>query len=113
MNGRCGKGVGSCKNGERCSKYGWCGKTDKHCNLEEGCQSKFGKCESITIKITKTKTLIQTPSKGTSTEKCGKKHGSCKEGYCCSKYGWYGKSKDYCEKVKGCQSKFGECWKYE
>jgi len=67
---RCGKGIGSCKNNECCSKYGWCGKTDKYCKVEEGCQSEFGKCELKSVKITaivtKIKTVTQRPSLRTS-----------------------------------------------
>jgi len=40
--GRCGDGVGYCKQGYCCSKYGWCGKTDQHCGA--GCQTEFGQC---------------------------------------------------------------------
>jgi len=43
--------------------------------------------------------------------KCGKGYGKCPDDYCCSKYGWCGKSKDYCS--TGCQSKFGQCSKEE
>ncbi|ORX82974.1 hypothetical protein BCR32DRAFT_292287 [Anaeromyces robustus] len=42
------------------------------------------------------------------TDLCGKQYGfHCHTGYCCSKYGHCGKSKDYCE--KGCQGNFGKC----
>ena len=27
-----------------CSKYGWCGKTEKYCDVDNGCQSEFGRC---------------------------------------------------------------------
>jgi len=108
-NNKCGKGIGSCKKGECCSKYGWCGKTDDYCG--KGCQSEFGKCKSTvttvttTTTTTKTNTPTPTPSKG----KCGKGYGSCKKGECCSKYGWCGKTNDHCEISKGCQSEFGDC----
>jgi len=107
--GKCGKGVGSCKKGYCCSKYGWCGKSDRHCKVEEGCQSEFGDCKKVTVKVTKVKTVTKSKSKG-STNKCGEGYGSCKEGYCCSKYGWCGKTDDYCSLSKGCQSEFGECY---
>jgi len=42
--GQCGNGYGKCPNGECCSKYGWCGKSNKHCAVDQGCQSEFGKC---------------------------------------------------------------------
>lgn len=41
--------------------------------------------------------------------RCGEGFGSCKEGYCCSRWGWCGKSKYYCDKILGCQSEFGHC----
>jgi len=109
--GKCGKGIGRCKSGECCSKYGWCGKSNRYCNVKEGCQSEFGKCHQksrhfrVTTTVTKVKTVMsKIPGK------CGKGYGSCKEGYCCSKYGWCGKSSSYCSKSKGCNSKFGKCW---
>jgi len=42
--------------------------------------------------------------------RCGKGYGVCEEGYCCSKYGWCGKSTMYCTVEKGCQSKYGQCF---
>ena len=46
VNNRRGKKFGNlkCPSGECCSKHGWCGKSDIHCNVSEGCQSEFGKC---------------------------------------------------------------------
>jgi len=41
---RCGKGYGSCKSSQCCSKQGWCGSTTKYCSKAQGCQSEFGKC---------------------------------------------------------------------
>jgi len=91
--GRCGKDYGGavCKSGYCCSKYGYCGTTEDHCELTKGCQSEFGDCS--------------TKKSG----QCGKGIGSCPSGYCCSKYGWCGKSSDHCLASKGCQSSFGEC----
>jgi len=41
-------------------------------------------------------------------DRCGSKFGTkCPSGKCCSKYGWCGKSSDYCG--AGCQSEFGKC----
>lgn len=45
--GRCGEGFGKCKNSQCCSKFGWCGTSDLHCTVAEGCQTKYGKCSSI------------------------------------------------------------------
>jgi len=89
--GKCGKGIGSCRKDECCSKYGWCGKSNDHCG--KGCQSEFGKCNNDN-EISK-------------DGRCGKGIGSCKKNECCSKYGWCGKSNDHCG--KGCQSEFGKC----
>ena len=44
---RCGKEYGNCDTGECCSQYNWCGTTEEHCGA--GCQSKYGKCNSIII----------------------------------------------------------------
>jgi len=106
---RCGPKYGKCKEWECCSKYNWCGVTEKHCSIEAGCQSEFGKCNQRKTK--KVKTVIKTTTKAkTHPWKCGGGIGSCKKGYCCSKYGWCGKSEAYCSKEKGCQSEFGRCW---
>jgi len=40
---RCGPNYGACSNSKYCcSKYDWCGTSDKHCG--EGCQPKYGIC---------------------------------------------------------------------
>ena len=38
---------------------------------------------------------------------CGKGYGRCMDGFCCSKYGYCGKTEEYCG--DGCQSEFGIC----
>ncbi|ORX98448.1 hypothetical protein LY90DRAFT_519980 [Neocallimastix californiae] len=46
-----------------------------------------------------------------SSDKCGSKKDGiymCKRSYCCSKYGYCGKSSAYCD--SGCQSRYGKCW---
>jgi len=110
---RCGEGIGKCRKGECCSQWGWCGRSDKHCLIEEGCQSEFGKCktnvEKATTTIVKTVTKTKEQSPTVIYGKCGEGYGSCKEGYCCSKWGWCGKTDAYCSKEKGCQSEFGIC----
>ncbi|ORX45645.1 hypothetical protein BCR36DRAFT_414499 [Piromyces finnis] len=136
---RCGKGYGKCMEGYCCSKYGWCGKSSEYCAVEEGCQSEFGICNgrtnilnnktesSVTVNVEKEKTeesvIITTEDKKKPSEedkkktseddswRCGKDYGKCMEGYCCSKYGWCGKSSEYCAVEDGCQSEFGTCWK--
>jgi len=41
--------------------------------------------------------------------RCGKNHGRCDNGQCCSKYGWCGTSEDFCQYDK-CQPEYGLCW---
>jgi len=81
--------------------------------LQEGDLTDLKSCsESTTINtiattITTTITITASP---TSTDgKCGKEYGNCSSDYCCSIYGWCGKSDDYCSVSRGCQSKFGKC----
>jgi len=94
-NGRCGSKDGKCPNNECCSKYGYCGRSEKHCGT--GCQSEFGQCGTSS-----------TPSLPTSTNgRCGSKDGKCPKNQCCSKYGYCGTSDKYCG--NGCQSEFGKC----
>jgi len=93
-NGKCGKVDGRCPTGQCCSEYGYCGKSEKHCYLEQGCNSEFGECKS---------------GKVTSSSRCGVNDGHCASGKCCSKYGWCGTSEDHCSLDKGCQSEFGDC----
>jgi len=115
-NGKCGEEDGKCPEGQCCSKYGYCGTSDKHCTT--GCQSEFGECKVASTTTTKSKTTTKTTttkittttktSLPTSTNgKCGKSDGQCPSGQCCSKYGWCGKTDEYCG--KGCQSEFGQC----
>jgi len=94
---RCGKDFGNthCPAGECCSKYGWCGTSDRHCSRSSGCQSEFGQCHGSDKVPVGTK------------DKCGKGYGKCGKGKCCSKYGWCGKGDAYC--AAGCQKKYGLC----
>jgi len=121
-NGKCGAKDGVCPTGECCSKYGYCGRSEKHCGT--GCQSEFGQCninKTTTTKTTKTTTKKSTSTKtttkrSTSTKssyptstngKCGPKDGKCPTGECCSKYNYCGRSEKHCG--TGCQSEFGQC----
>jgi len=108
-NGKCGEEDGICPYGTCCSKYGWCGTSDKHCG--SGCQSEFGKCNSSTTTITATTTTPTTTIKPfytiSTNGRCGEKYGVCPGGECCSKYGWCGSTDNYCG--SGCQSGFGDC----
>ncbi|OUM63279.1 carbohydrate-binding module family 18 protein, partial [Piromyces sp. E2] len=90
--GRCGKGYGKCPSGQCCSQNGFCGITDRHCLLTQGCQSEFGVCFRL---------------KYTVDGSCGPEAGRCPAGQCCSKYGWCGSSSSYCD--AGCQSAYGTC----
>jgi len=92
-NGECGKGKGKCPSGQCCSKYGYCGTSDKHC--KSGCQSEFGTCKT------------NNEGKISTNGKCGKEDGKCPSGKCCSKYGYCGTSDKHCK--SGCQSEFGTC----
>jgi len=43
-------------------------------------------------------------------KRCGCNFGiSCPKGYCCSKYGYCGKTDEYCYVGNGCQHRFGKC----
>jgi len=93
-NGRCGNGNGRCPDGECCSKYGYCGKSEKHCYPSNGCQANLGDCFNYPV----------------STDgQCGPDHGRCPDGQCCSKYGYCGNSDKHCLISKSCQSDFGKC----
>jgi len=95
-NGKCGATDGKCPSGQCCSKYGYCGTTEKHCST--GCQSEFGQCGNGN-----TSTSIPVSTNG----KCGAKDGKCPSGQCCSKYGYCGTTDKHCS--TGCQSEFGQC----
>jgi len=60
---------------------------------------------STIVNVTTTDKPAPTIVKG----KCGDGYGKCPSDYCCSKYGWCGKTDDYCATSKGCQSEFGKC----
>jgi len=86
----CGKGIGTCPEGECCSKYGYCGTSSDHCENTLGCQKDYGSCYAST------------------SNRCGKEYGRCSKAYqCCSKYGYCGEGSDYCG--TGCQSAYGLC----
>ncbi|ORX80363.1 L domain-like protein [Anaeromyces robustus] len=109
----CGKVYGNCPKGYCCSKYGWCGKSSKYCSINEGCQPEYGICSenNTTSKTTSKISTTTDKSKPSDTNKsyCGKVYGNCPKGYCCSKYGWCGKSSKYCSIDEGCQPEYGIC----
>ncbi|RDI83503.1 hypothetical protein Vi05172_g6437 [Venturia inaequalis] len=90
---RCGKDFDDavCQQGQCCSARGWCGTSDNHCKVENGCQ---GSCK---------------PS-GVGANRCGTQAGGrvCDPagefGDCCSKNGFCGTSHAHCDKNQGCQS---------
>jgi hypothetical protein len=88
----CGYGVGRCSGNQCCSKYGYCGNTDSHCDLSKGCQTDYGLCYA------------------SEPDRCGEGVGLCKEGFCCSRYGYCGKEDKYCNLNKGCQMDYGLCY---
>lgn len=92
VNGKCGKFDGKCPNGECCNSYGYCGNSDRHCLISEGCQSEYGYCSTHTL---------------SNSSRCGTTEGRCPIGQCCSKYGWCGTGSNYCG--IGCQTSFGIC----
>jgi len=93
-NDRCGNGNGRCSPGKCCSKYGYCGNTEKHCYPSNGCQSKLGVCFNVPV---------------STNGKCGPKDGHCPNNECCSKYGYCGNSDKHCFVSNKCQSEFGRC----
>jgi len=118
LDGRCGKDFGVCREGYCCSKWGWCGNTDFHCNAEKGCNSKFGTCNTVDTTVDQNgdtngnkdiETEIQENAKVSLDGRCGEEFGVCREGYCCSKWGWCGNTDFHCSIDNGCNSKFGAC----
>ncbi|ORY85216.1 hypothetical protein LY90DRAFT_302423, partial [Neocallimastix californiae] len=89
----CGKGIGSCIDGECCNSEGYCGISDDHCSIDKGCQKEFGVCNSQS-----------------GVGECGENFGRCPNAeHCCSKMGFCGASDDYCSLKKGCQPEYGLC----
>jgi len=118
--GRCGENRGKCMKGYCCSKYGWCGKSDKYCKISKGCKPDYGKCNSdVKIEDSKDEPIEDNEDNEDNDEdneiaistdgRCGENRGKCMKGYCCSKYGWCGKSDEYCKISKGCKPDYGKC----
>ncbi|OUM63133.1 carbohydrate-binding module family 18 protein [Piromyces sp. E2] len=83
-------------------------KTSKTSTTKSKTSTKTSKT-SKTTKTSKTSTKKSSTKKSlpTSYDKCGKDVAVCADGYCCSKYGYCGKTDDYCK--SGCQSEYGTC----
>ncbi|GAB7362286.1 hypothetical protein MBLNU230_g2304t1 [Neophaeotheca triangularis] len=116
--GRCGPSNGlACRAGFCCSREGWCGLGEPWCGA--GCQPGFGLCGTDTSPApttvpttpatsTTTSTSFASPTGITQDGSCGVENGqACREGSCCSRFGWCGASDLYCG--VGCQSGFGLC----
>jgi len=44
-----------------------------------------------------------------SNRRCGSSYGKCPAGECCSKWGYCGKTSEYCSNSQGCQLAYGDC----
>jgi len=44
-----------------------------------------------------------------SNKRCGSGYGRCSSGECCSKWGYCGKTAEYCSNSQGCQLAYGDC----
>ena len=64
----CGPGFGKCTNGKCCSKYGYCGTTDVHCEVTRGCQVEFGICNEQVVSSTTISTESTSETVPTITE---------------------------------------------
>ena len=108
--GRCGKAFGNagCNAnsavGGCCSEAGWCGNTDAHCSVTNGCQSG---CKKTTDPSDPTKPVGTAPR---SDGRCGKDFSgaTCDAkgpyGGCCSEAGWCGSTSQHCLTSNGCQN---------
>ncbi|ORX57688.1 Metallo-dependent phosphatase [Piromyces finnis] len=94
-NDRCGSSYGKCPSGKCCSKYGWCSTSNDHCDVDKGCQTKYG-------------ILITTSIPYSSSNRCGSSYGKCRNNECCSRYGWCSNSSSHCG--SGCQPLYGRCY---
>ncbi|KAI1815877.1 carbohydrate esterase family 4 protein [Poronia punctata] len=106
--GNCGNGV-TCQGsrfGNCCSGNGYCGASVDYCGTN--CNPNFGTCSTSDDPTTTTTTTKGPAPTGVSTDgTCG--NGITCEGStygnCCSRYGFCGKTDDYC--LTGCQPAFG------
>ncbi|BFZ59011.1 hypothetical protein YB2330_000010 [Saitoella coloradoensis] len=108
--GTCGPDV-SCEGwpqGICCSEYGWCGNTDAHCLVSNGCQNG---CTDGSL--TTTTTMFSTSTSPATTTMAVTTDGTCgpdvscegwPEGTCCSQYGHCGDTDAHCLVINGCQN---------
>lgn len=110
----CGIDIGkSCPDNKCCSIFGYCGTSESYCSLSKGCQAKYGDC----YEIVDTANIADEEKEGegegeedTESPECGEGIGSCINAECCSKYGFCGTTKEYCDIDLGCQEEFGLCY---
>ncbi|KAH6653329.1 hypothetical protein BKA67DRAFT_314060 [Truncatella angustata] len=109
--GSCGPtsaGYYTCRAGDCCSKWGWCGATDAHCGA--GCNIEFGTCGSSSPAPPPLPPSPQPPAgKISPNGSCGPGSTgqySCPAGNCCSSWGWCGATPTHCT---NCQKGFGQC----
>eukprot|EP00964_Phaeocystis_antarctica_P012635 scaffold6961_cov42-Phaeocystis_antarctica.AAC.4 len=89
--GRRCSSVGRC-----CSSSGSCGTSPQHCNANQlAAYSYLGSCGSPPSPPSPpSPCIVPNPN---NNGKCGPDHGACKRGDCCSRLGWCGKGRDFCE----------------
>ncbi|KAG9228464.1 hypothetical protein BJ875DRAFT_477396 [Amylocarpus encephaloides] len=98
--------------GNCCSNWGWCGTSEEHCSVNNGCQNGFGVCgtNSPPPPPHSTSSPSPVPTLKVSVDgSCGKGV-TClgsRLGECCSQSSFCGSSSDYCG--IGCQNAFGRC----
>ncbi|OUM63132.1 carbohydrate-binding module family 18 protein [Piromyces sp. E2] len=82
--------------------------SDDETELSIGKDTEYSTIRTTTKTTTRpTTTTKKGPIKTGSRDKCGPGVAICADGYCCSKYGYCGKTDDYCK--SGCQSEYGTC----
>jgi len=109
VNGRCGAAVGNitCTGttfGECCSIADWCGDTDVHCQVANGCQGEWGICWGNATTVSVDGRCGEVGGDGAGETCTGSAFGGC-----CSQYGYCGNGTEYCSVSGGCQGLFGVC----
>ncbi|KAI8910086.1 hypothetical protein BC831DRAFT_432952 [Entophlyctis helioformis] len=104
--GTCGKNGITCKAGDCCSQYGWCGTSTAHCGA--GCQAAFGRCGSAPPPPPPPPPPPTTPVVSPIGGRCGRGFGTtCGPNVCCSESSVCGTTAASCG--NGCQAAFGRC----
>lgn len=104
-----------------CGADGRCGNSNEQCG--NGCQAFYGNCGIVDEETTTIVDNIDSSKNNENNEnenssnvvttttdgRCGSYNGkNCHTGYCCSEYGYCGKTDEHCG--HGCQSEFGKCY---